>query len=68
MRAVHSDSNPFLHPTQKGLQKVKVLYLTIAMQSARIGNVKSNVCRKTTKKMFKFECDVKMSKEGAPDF
>ena len=55
---MYSASNPFLHPTQKGLQKVKVLYLAIAMQSARIGNVKSNVCRKTTK----------MRKEGAPDF
>ena len=55
---MHSASNPFLYPSQEGLQKVKVLYVTIAKQSARIGNFKSHVCRKTTK----------MRKEGAPDF
>ena len=65
---MHSASNPFLYLSQEGLQKVKVLYVTIAMQSARIGNVVSNVCRKTMKKMLKFECDGKMKKEGAPDF
>ena len=65
---MHSASNPFLYPSQEGLQKVKVLYVTIAMQSAKIGNVESNVCRKTMKKMSKFECDGKMKKEGAPDF
>lgn len=65
---MHSASNPFLYPSQEGLQKVKVLYVTIAMQSAKIGNVESNVCRKTMKKMLKFECDGKMKKEGAPDF
>ena len=42
--------------------------MTIAMQSAKIGYVESNVCRKTMKKMLKFECDGKMKKEGAPDF
>ena len=65
---MHSASNPFLYLSQEGLQKVKVLYVTIAMQSARIGNVVSNVCRKTMKKMLKFECDGKMKKEGALDF
>ena len=42
--------------------------MTIAKQSARIGNVESHVSRKTTKKMFKFECGGKIRKEGAPDF
>ena len=42
--------------------------MTITMQSARIGHVESNVCRKTMKKMLKFECDGKMKKEGALDF
>ena len=65
---MHSASNPFLYPSQEGLQKVKVLYVTIAKQSARIGNVESHVCRKTTKEVFKFECGGKMRKEGAPDF
>lgn len=65
---MHSASNPFLYPSQEGLQKVKVLYVTIAMQSAKIGNVESSVCRKTMKKMLKFECNGKMKKEGALDF
>ena len=42
--------------------------MTITMQSARIGNVESNVRRKAMKMMLKFECDGKMKKEGAPDF
>ena len=66
---MHSAINPFLYPSQEGLiQKVKVLYVTITMQSARIGNVESNVRRKAMKMMLKFECDGKMKKEGAPDF